>query len=322
MISGDGFFVTETGNQRTYTRSGSFDYDAAGKLVTPDGAVLQGWMADADGTVDTNTAIKGLTIPFGQVMAPEPSTGGSVVGNLSSSATKDTAVQTQLTMYDSLGTAHQISMAFTKTANPNEWTMVAKDEAGATVGATATYTFDPATGELPLASQKFTFAPSTAMAPSWRTPDGTAAASVTVNLGQLKQFGGKSSLTPSDVDGNAMGTLQSISLSGDGTIVGVYSNSLREPIGKLALANFANPGGLTKAGNSSYVVGDNSGQPVIGDPGSGGRGTLTSGALEMSNVDLAEEFTSLIVAQRGFQANSRVITTSDQVLQELVNLKQ
>jgi flagellar hook protein FlgE len=118
-----------------------------------------------------------------------------------------------------------------------------------------------------------------------------------------------------------MGTLQSISLSGDGTIMGVYSNSLREPIGKLAMATFANPSGLSKAGNTSYRVGDNSGQPVVGEAGTGGRGSLTAGALEMSNVDLAEEFTGLIVAQRGFQANSRVITSSDEILQDLVNLK-
>jgi flagellar hook protein FlgE len=103
--------------------------------------------------------------------------------------------------------------------------------------------------------------------------------------------------------------------------MGVYSNSLREPIGKLAMATFANPGGLSKAGNTSFRVGDNSGQPVVGEAGTGGRGSLTAGALEMSNVDLAEEFTGLIVAQRGFQANSRVITSSDEILQDLVNLK-
>jgi flagellar hook protein FlgE len=93
------------------------------------------------------------------------------------------------------------------------------------------------------------------------------------------------------------------------------------PIGQLALATFTNPSGLTKAGNSSYRVGSNSGNPLVGTAGTGGRGTLTAGALEMSNVDLSEEFTGLIVAQRGFQANSKVITTSDEILQTLVNMK-
>jgi flagellar hook protein FlgE len=119
-----------------------------------------------------------------------------------------------------------------------------------------------------------------------------------------------------------MGTLQSISLGDDGTITGVFSNGLRKAVGQLALANFANPGGLVKAGNSSYVVGDNSGTPDVGIAGSGGRGTLQAGALEMSNVDLSQEFTGLIIAQRGFQANSKVITTSDQILNDLVNMKQ
>jgi flagellar hook protein FlgE len=327
MISGDGFFVTKAGNEQLYTRAGSFSYDAAGHLVTPDGALLQGWMAGPDGTVNANGAIGDLTVPFGQVMQPTPSSKGSIVGNLSSSATAATAttpatqVQTQLTMYDSLGTAHQISLAFTKAAAANEWSLVVKDETGTTLvttPSTATITFDEATGA-PSVSE-FTFQPSAGMAPSWRNADGTAA-TPTIELDGLKQFGGASSLTPADVDGNAMGSLQSISLSGDGSIMGVYSNNKREPIGKLALASFANPGGLAKAGNSSYRVGDNSGQPAIGESGAGGRGSLIAGALEMSNVDLAEEFTGLIVAQRGFQANSRVITSSDEVLQDLVNLK-
>ena len=323
LISGDGFFVTESGNEKLYTRAGSFDYDGSGNLVTPDGARLQGWMA-TNGTVNTNGAIRDLTVPFGQVMQPERSTRGSVDGNLSSSAVAGTEVQTQMQMYDALGTAHQISLTFTKTATANQWTVVARDENGAVIspdGDAGTagvqpvpLTFDPATGQLAAASRQVTLTPAPGMTASW---PGT----IDVDLAQLRQFGGASALAPGDVDGNAMGTLQSISLSGDGTIMGVYSNSLREPIGKLAMASFANPGGLTKAGNSSYRVGDNSGQPAIGEAGSGGRGTLTAGALEMSNVDLAEEFTGLIVAQRGFQANSRVITTSDEILQDLVQLK-
>ena len=103
--------------------------------------------------------------------------------------------------------------------------------------------------------------------------------------------------------------------------MGVYSNGLRQPLGQLALASFNNPSGLEKAGSSTFRVGDNSGVALVGLAGVGGRGVLNSGALEMSNVDLAEEFTGLIVAQRGFQANSRVITASDEILQDLVNLK-
>ncbi len=318
MISGDGFFVTSSGNETLFTRAGSFDYDGVGNLVTPDGAKLQGWMAQ-DGAVDVNSAIGDLTIPFGQVMAPTRTREGMVVGNLSTSSTAAnplatppvaaTSVQTQITAYDSLGTAHQIALTFTK-AGDNQWD-VAASEGGVPVGGAQRLAFDPSTG-LPVSGTTFTVPVAGA---NW--PGG----GIAIDLNGMTEFGGKTSLTPDDVDGNAMGTLQSISLSNDGTIMGVYSNSLREPIGKLALATFANPSGLSKAGSTSYRVGDNSGQAVIGEAGTGGRGSLTAGALEMSNVDLAEEFTGLIVAQRGFQANSRVITSSDEILQDLVNLK-
>jgi flagellar hook protein FlgE len=264
MISGDGFFITQAGNEQLYTRAGSFSYDASGNLVTPDGALLQGWMA-TDGVVDTNGPIRQLTVPFGDVMQPTETDNGAVVGNLSSTTANGTGVQTQMTMYDALGTAHQISLSFTKTAD-NTWNVVARDEKENVLASTAgPLAFDPVAGTLPPASRTFQITPDASM--------------------------------------------------------GVYSNNLREPIGKLALATFANPAGLAKAGNSSFRVGDNSGQPAIGEPSGGGRGSLIAGALEMSNVDLAEEFTGLIVAQRGFQANSRVITSSDEVLQDLVNLK-
>ncbi|SFT68783.1 flagellar hook protein FlgE [Geodermatophilus amargosae] len=303
MISGDGFFVTKAGNENLYTRAGSFDSDGAGNLVTPDGAQLQGWTATAGGEVDSNGPIGPLRIPFGQVMAPTATTEGALVGNLSTATAVDDVVQTQVTAYDSVGTAHEISLTFTKGA-ANSWTVAAQE--GTTPLGSQALTFDAATGR-PNAGTTFSFT--------------VAGQAVGIDLTGMTEFGGKTAVTPSGVDGNAMGTLQSISLSNDGTIMGVFSNSLREPIGKLAMATFANPGGLSKAGNTSYRVGDNSGQAVVGEAGTGGRGTLTAGALEMSNVDLAEEFTGLIVAQRGFQANSRVITSSDEILQDLVNLK-
>jgi flagellar hook protein FlgE len=322
MISGDGFFVTQAGNEQLYTRAGSFDFDGQGRLVTSDGSILQGWMA-TDGDVDTNGTIGDLSVPYGQVMPPQASTSGGFTGNLTSGAATGDAVESQITMYDALGNAHQVTATFTRTATANAWALTLKDEKGAdltpdTDTATAgtqgpVLDFNAATGQLAAADRTITFAPSAAMAGSW---PGT----LSLDLSTISQFGAKSSLKPTTTDGYAMGTLQSFSLSSDGTIVGVYSNSLRQDIGKLALATFANPGGLEKSGNSSYRVGNNSGTAVIGAAGTAGAGTLTAGALEMSNVDLASEFTDLIIAQRGFQANSRVITTSDEVLQSLVQL--
>ena len=164
---------------------------------------------------------------------------------------------------------------------------------------------------MPAPAGQIRFAPG---AVAWPDP-------VAIDLGGLTQFGGKSEVVPTDVDGYAQGSLQGFELSNDGTITGTYSNGLRQNLGQLSMASFNNPSGLEKAGNSSFRVAQNSGEAMIGVAGAGGRGILNSGALEMSNVDLSEEFTSLIVAQRGFQANSRVITASDEILQDLVNLK-
>ena len=334
MINGDGFFVTKSGNQQLYTRAGSFDFDGSGRLVTPDGNVLQGWMA-TNGAVNTNGPVGDLSVPFGQSLAPASTKNSQVAGNISADAVAtDPPVQTQATMYDSLGQAHQVSYVFQKTATANTWSLNVLDDKGNTMLPTTpgppvtptlvTVAFDAAgvmtspTMGAPAVPGAFQFTPPAATFPSWAGP-------VTVDLTGMSQFGGKSTAiasAPTVGAGSAQGSLESFSLGNDGTITGVYSNGLRQTIGQLALANFANPGGLTKSGNSSYVVGDNSGTPAIGVAGVGGRGSLQAGALEMSNVDLSQEFTGLIIAQRGFQANSKVITTSDQILQDLVQMKQ
>jgi len=336
MISGDGFFVTKVGNESLYTRAGSFDTDGVGNLVTPDGAKLQGWMAGADGTVNTNGPLVDLKIPTGQVLAPVATTGAALSGNLSATPTSgETPVTSQISMYDDLGNAHPVSVAMTRNATPaNSWAVTFTDTSTATptplggvtlqfADGSASYP-DPAdtTKNLPAgtlaspASGSYQLPAQTGAFAAWTQP-------VDIDLSAMTQFGGKSDAaakTTAD-SGSAMGVLQGYSLAGDGTIVGLYSNGLRQDIGQLALATFTNPGGLEKAGNSSFRAGDNSGNPLVGTASSGGRGSLSAGALEMSNVDLAQEFTGLIIAQRGFQANSRVITTSDEILQDLVQLK-
>jgi len=309
MISGDGFFMTKAGSENLYTRAGSFDFDGVGNLVTPDGGILQGWLADpVTGQINNNGPVTDMAIPYGQVLAPVATTNGAAAGNLSADALVGDSVETQITMFDKLGNPHDVSYIFTKTA-ANKWNVDVKD--GGTSVLTAPVSLDWT------ASNGLTPTPATVSttSASWGT--------VAIDLSKVTQYGGKASVTPTTPvgAGSALGTLESFALSNDGTVTGVYSNGLRKPLGQLALATFANPSGLTKAGNSSYRVGDNSGNALVGTAGTGGRGTLTAGALEMSNVDLSEEFTGLIVAQRGFQANSKVITTSDEILQTLVNMK-
>ena len=325
MIEGDGFFVTRSGNEQLFTRSGSFGFDLQGNLITDSGSVLQGWTADADGNVDQNGSIGDLKIPFGRGIAPKMTGGtgevaGTVAGNLSAAATTGTQVEKQITMYDDLGKEVPVSYVFTKTATG--WTMDAH-RPGTPV--------PPATTAAPVsllsAPVALTFSGSGALTgPASGTvtlnalPTGWTGP-VTIDVAGLTQYGSPSTASPTGQNGYAAGVLETFSLGNDGTITGVFSNGESKTLGRLSLATFANPGGLEKAGSSSYRPGNNSGLALIGAPGTGGRGSLLAGALEMSNVDLAEEFTGLIVAQRGFQANSRVITSSDEVLQDLVNMK-
>ena len=309
MIEGDGFFVTRgTGGEQLFTRAGSLTFDSTGKLLTPDGSILQGWMADG-GVVNSNDPIEALTVPIGQLVPPRASSSGAIDGNLPSEAPVPTSLTTGTIMYDSQGVPQQISYTVTKTA-ADTWD-VSVDHADGTNLATITgVAFD--------SSGARTTAPTATFTPvgydNWTTP-------VTIDISALTQYGGAGEIGDAGQNGYPVGALQAFELGADGTIMGTYSNELKQPIGRLALASFNNPGGLEKAGNSSFRVGVNSGVAQIGVPGAGGRGSLVSGALEMSNVDLAEEFTGLIVAQRGFQANSRVITSSDEILQDLVNLK-
>lgn len=295
MISGDGFFVVSKNGQNFYTRSGAFDFDANGNLVTGEGGLVQGWAAAPDGTINVNGALAPLKLPTTTLTPAAATTAAAFSGNLPSDAAVGSEPLTRdIEVYDELGNARTISLTFTKTAGG--WNM--------TSGATTTpVAFDATTGAMT--------APATPV-----TIDGVA-----VDLSGVTGFANLSTIKAEKPNGQQAGTLQSFTINADGTIMGAFSNGLKSPVGRIALGTFANPVGLEKAGGSLYTTTVNSGEAQIGTAGTGGRGGLVGGALEMSNVDLSSEFTNLIIAQRGFQANSRVITTSDELLQELVNLK-
>ncbi|HEY0215131.1 MAG TPA: flagellar hook protein FlgE [Cellulomonas sp.] len=302
MIQGDGFFVVRKGAETFYTRAGSFDFDSTGQMTLPgDGALVQGWMA-VNGVVDTNAPLTDLTVPSGTVMGAIGSTKASFLGNLDSDAATGTTKTLDLEVYDATGNPRDVSLTLTKSATG--WTMSATD-------GTAVYPAAPAT-DVPV-----TFDAASAIT----SPTTFALGGVTVDLSAITGYAGVDTVKTGVQDGRAAGVLQSFELGADGTITGSFSNGLKQSIGRIALANFTNPAGLQKAGGSLFESSVNSGDAQVGVAGAGGRGSLAGGALEMSNVDLSSEFTSLIIAQRGFQANSRVITTSDEVLQELVNLK-
>ncbi|MGN6244338.1 MAG: flagellar hook protein FlgE [Motilibacteraceae bacterium] len=302
MIQGDGFFTVRQGAEDLYTRAGAFNFDSDGRLVSPEGAVVQGWTA-ANGVINTNAAAGDVRLPIGTLLAPTPTQNGAVGGNLPAGATSP--IVSSITVYDPQGNSHDLSYQFTPPVAPaTDWSLATSLDGGAFSAGTA-LAFDSA-GKLTTAS------PSAVTVP-W--------GSVSLDISGLSNYGGANTVAALSQDGSSMGSLQAFSLSPDGTLVGVFSNGLKQPLAQIALASFNNPPGLEKVGSSMYRNTVNSGTAQLGTAGSGGRGLLSSGTLEMSNVDLAQEFTNLIVAQRGFQANSRVITASDEILQDLVNMK-
>jgi flagellar hook protein FlgE len=319
-IQGDGFFVVRTAEETLYTRAGSFTFDDSGFLTDPSGAIVQGWLANPNGQVFTNAPITDVKLPVGQVINPVATTEVTVGGNLSTGAlVTDQPISTAIEVVDSLGTKQRITLDFAKTG-PNQWSMTAYDPNQVQIGSPVALVFDPANGAMttpaPNSPPTFTFTP----------PGGAAAMTFDVNFGQgtptaITQLGGASTATAVDQNGTVTGYLRSFAISDDGSVSGVFSNGKSQVLGKLALAAFNNPSGLIKAGGSLFRSSAASGAPLSGTAGSAGRGSLAAGTLEMSNVDLAQEFTNLIIAQRGFQANSRIITASDEMLQDLVNLK-
>ncbi|MFN3865164.1 MAG: flagellar hook protein FlgE [Demequina sp.] len=306
MISGDGFFVVDKGGEQLYSRAGAFSFDALGQLVTPDGGLVQGWSADAAGRIDLNSPLMGLRLPVSTLMGATPSTSAVYQGNLPADAAVGTVLNRQIDVFDGAGGARAMNLAFTRTAAG--W-----DIAGVIAGTGSTQTGSIAfTTEGAISALDFGPFPAAA---------GGGSSAIAVDLTALTGFAGLETVAATSQDGRSAGTLQSFAINSDGTVLGSFSNGLKQAIGRVALANFANPSGLEKSGSSLFAPTVNSGDAQVGAAGTGGRGTLAGGSLEMSNVDLSAEFTNLIVAQRGFQANSRVITTSDEVLQELVNLK-
>jgi flagellar hook protein FlgE len=301
MIQGDGFFVVKSGGEALYTRAGSFTFDANGSLTTPNGQIVQGW-SGVDGQVNTSGAPGDIKLPIGVSLSPTVTENITLTGNFSEEALVGSTKEIPIKVYDANGAANTMVASLQKT-DPTTWTVTLPDGSTqpiAFVGGKAVGTPDPNTGA---DTGKITIG------------------AYSFDIHDLTQFSGNTEARVSNSDGSGAGVLSTYSVSNTGQIVGVFSNGLKQTLGQVALANFNNVNGLEKIGDSMFRSTVNSGLAQVGAAGSAGLGLITSGALEMSNVDLAQEFTNLVIAQRGFQANSRVITTSDEILQELVNLK-
>jgi len=344
-IEGDGFFVLRGGNSDTYnfTRAGDFGVDKLGNLVSGNGLNVQGWQqyarnSDGSYTFDTEKPIEAINLYSDsynknkRMIAAKATTTAVLSGNLdasnavASSTSDPTTSQfnVPMTVYDSLGDSYKINIRFWKTAatpgsgGSSTWTWkIDGGSAASSAGASGTISFDTdgqIKGGTP-GTNAITITPTS-------TDIGVAPFTFNLDFSKLTMYSADSSAKPTNVDGYPTGNLVTFNIGSDGILTGIYSNGQQQPLGMVALASFENPAGLQKVGDNLFIPTTNSGDFKKGlKAGSEGVGTLNPGTLEMSNVDLSKEFTDMIVTQRGFQANSRIITTSDEMLQELVNLK-
>jgi len=309
-----------------YTRNGNFDFDKQGKLLSADGKQVVGWIGNPVAGIDPdpNTQVKGITVDLGGI-GGVASTQISYKNNLSAGAAIGTTAQSAITVYDSNGTEHRVIGTFTKLAAPS---------ATAPATATSAWSFTPsATTEDGLATTSGVYevdfdsngkfiVPAAAYSSFTFTPvTGGAQVAITPDFSQITQYGGDTTVVAGTQNGLAAGELQGTTISSNGMVIGRYSNGLTRNLAQIAIAMFPNVSGLTKVGESNYVSSSNSGDGTMYIPGAQGSGTLNAGSLEMSNVDLAQEFSNMIITQRGFQANSKIISSTDEMLQELANLK-
>jgi flagellar hook protein FlgE len=323
-IMQDGFFVVQKGGVVNYTRAGNFTKDDNGYLVTVEGQQVLGYPA-TNGVIDTGQGLTGLNLGTGAVSPPTATTSLQIRANLDATAPSGSTFPATVTVYDSLGASHVLTVNFTKTGS-NAWnysiTIPAAEVGGTgnpTVIGTGNLVFD-ANGNLTTPAGNVAGITITGLA------DGAANLNFTWNLhdngaGLLTQVASDSSTSSTQQNGTSSGSLQKFAIGSDGMVTGSFSNGKTAILGQVVLATFANQQGLIRTGQNGFQATLASGQAVIGAPGAGGRGTLSGGALELSNVDISKEFASMIVAQRGFQANARAVTTFDEITQDTINLK-
>ena len=332
-IQGNGFFVVGSGNDQSFTRAGNFSLNAEGQLITADGLPVQGYtqVDPATGAIITTGALSDLVVPPGLLRAPAATTSFSTSTNLDASGPVGDTFASSVQIFDSLGVSHVATINYTKTA-AGAWsyniTVPGEDVTGGTTGvpssvATGTLKFS-GSGQL---TQVNGAAPAavTITSPTWA--DGAAATNMTWNVidqtgaGTLTGFSNASATSSISQNGSPTGTVDSVSIDSQGEIVASFGAGRTVTVGQIALANFNNPQGLVSVGTNRFGQSQASGIVNVGTAGTGGRGTLIGSALEQSNVDIATEFTNMILAQRGYQANSKSITVADELLQDTIDLK-
>jgi flagellar hook protein FlgE len=336
-LNGNGFFVIDNGGVDDYTRDGNFSLNSDGSLVTANGGQVLGYPA-VNGVVNTNAPLTAINIPVGAVEQPQATTTLNMTANLDATSTVGTTFPSQITVYDSLGVSHIATVTYAETG-VNTWSYsvalpAADFTSGVSTPITGTMNFD-SSGNLVSIKQ----------GAGAVTPVGTGAGQVSsialgftgladgaANLNMswsllgtggtptISQVAAASAVSATTQDGFASGEYQSFTIGSDGTVTATYSNGQQKAIGQLALANVPNLQGLQLLGNGDYATTLASGTPSVAASGTDGLGTLQDGALEQSNVNISAEFSDLIIAQRGFEADSKAVTTFDTVTQETINM--
>lgn len=333
-IQGNGFFMVGDSGHRGYTRAGNFSFDSTGKLVTADGQPVQGYTAinPTTGQIDATGQPTDIIIPPGVLRAPVATTSFSAAVNLDANAAVGDTFTSSVEIYDALGVRHVATTTYTKTGN-GAWnyavTVPGAEVTGGTPGTQATV----ATGTLGFSSQgKLTLVNGATAAdvaitsPAWA--NGAAATNFSWDLvdtngvAALSSYSAASATSSTTQNGSPTGAVSSIiTINASGQLIASFGIGRTVTVGQLGMASFNNPQGMVKLGSNLYSESEASGSPSIGVAGSGGRGTLIGGALEQSNVDIAHEFTQMILAQRGYQASSKGITVADELLVDTLNLK-
>lgn len=319
-INGDGYFVVSKDGSQALTRSGDFQLDQTGNLVTNGGMNVMGYPA-VNGVVNRNTSVVPISIPTGQMQSASATKGYSMTGVLDSSSPVGTSFANSIAMYDSLGTAHEVTTSFTKVAD-NQWTYSVNLPAGEAASASRN------TGTLKFGTDGKMISPSGNVAGitfSGMT-DGSSDMGLTWSLydangnGLMTQTASTSAINASHQDGFATGKYKSFSVDGQGVITATFSNGNTQQLGQVAVATVANADGLERIGGNLYSATQASGLASLGVAGTGGRGDVEGSSLEQSNVDISAEFSNLIVAQRAFQANSKTVTAFDTITQDTINM--
>jgi flagellar hook protein FlgE len=328
-IQGDGFLVVQDRSGGIlYTRGGNLQVNRNGQLVTSTGFLVQGWN-EAGGVLDTTQPVSPVSVPVGSLRAPVTTRSFTFDLNLDAGATAGppaSTFSTSIEVFDSLGQSHVVSVRFEKTATAGEWNF----EMRIPDSDVSAPPFTPVTGTLQFDGNGILTSPAvdaampeidlaglangaTDLTVAWNLYNGAAP--------RLTMFAQPSAVAANSQDGSPAAQLIRVAIGDGGQVLAQYSNGQQVAVGQLAMASIRNPESMISVGSNNYQLSARSALPAVGLPGTGGRGQILGGAVENSTVDIAREFTNLIVLQRGYQANARVVTAVDEISQETINLK-